>query len=245
VKLRRDTSQQRRFIITEGIFRNTGNLCPLPEILKLKEEFFYRLFLDETLSFGTLGRTGRGVTEHFDHKPTDVEIITFTTDTVLASVGGVCVGMKEIVDHQRLSGAGYCYSASTAPFLCACAVHALKKLESDGERLLHQLHTNIHSLLAKLSGVRGLQVATAAHDSPVLHLVLTKPQASIAAEQALVKKFSDVLLHHGLMLAVSSFKMLKGGNNPSIMLCVDAAWDEARITAIVQTINKAATICQL
>lgn len=35
----------------------------------------------------------------------------------LASIGGFCAGDREIVDHQRLSGLGYCFSASLPPFL--------------------------------------------------------------------------------------------------------------------------------
>ena len=51
---------QRRFVIVEGLYRNTGDLCPLPEIVALKERYCYRLVLDESLSFGTMGGTGRG-----------------------------------------------------------------------------------------------------------------------------------------------------------------------------------------
>ena len=51
---------QRRFVVVEGLYRNTGDLCPLPEIVALKERFCYRLILDESLSFGTMGGTGRG-----------------------------------------------------------------------------------------------------------------------------------------------------------------------------------------
>jgi hypothetical protein len=35
----------------------------------------------------------------------------------LGSVGGFCAGDREVVDHQRLSGLGYCFSASLPPFL--------------------------------------------------------------------------------------------------------------------------------
>ena len=88
-KLRRDAKQQRRFIVVECLYRNTGDLCPLPEILALKEKYFYRLMMDESTSFGAVGATGRGVTEHFGVKATDVEIVMIATDTMLASVGGV------------------------------------------------------------------------------------------------------------------------------------------------------------
>lgn len=39
----------------------------------------------------------------------------------LASIGGFCAGDREIVDHQRLSGLGYCFSASLPPFLATGA----------------------------------------------------------------------------------------------------------------------------
>ncbi len=46
----------------------------------------------------------------------------------LASVGGFCAGEREIVDHQRLSGLGYCFSASLPPLLATAALGALRAL---------------------------------------------------------------------------------------------------------------------
>lgn len=45
---------------------NTGNICPLPRLVELKKLYKARLFVDETISLGTLGKTGRGVTEYFN-----------------------------------------------------------------------------------------------------------------------------------------------------------------------------------
>ena len=92
VRLKRDVTEQRRFIVVEGIYRNTGDICFLPDVLALKERFRYRIILDESLSFGTMGATGRGITEHFGVKVTDVDILTVAMDTALGSVGGLCVG---------------------------------------------------------------------------------------------------------------------------------------------------------
>ena len=77
------TLEQRRFIITEGIFRNTGEIAPLQEIIQLKEKYCYRIIVDESMSFGTIGKTGRGVTEHFGIPIKDVEIILVAMDTSL------------------------------------------------------------------------------------------------------------------------------------------------------------------
>lgn len=56
----------RRFIIVEGIYMNTGEMCPLPEIVELRRRYKLRLILDESISFGSLGKNGRGLIEHFN-----------------------------------------------------------------------------------------------------------------------------------------------------------------------------------
>lgn len=47
----------------------------------------------------------------------------------LSSVGGFCCGNHEMVDHQRLSGLGYCFSASLPPYLATASIGALDVLE--------------------------------------------------------------------------------------------------------------------
>ncbi len=44
---------------------NSGDICPLPDIVDLKSKYKVRLFVDESISFGTLGTHGRGVTEYY------------------------------------------------------------------------------------------------------------------------------------------------------------------------------------
>jgi serine palmitoyltransferase len=75
----------RRFIITEGIFERDGEMVDLPKLVgsyipiclvsyshyfglqvELKLKYKYRLILDESISFGTIGRTGRGLTELYN-----------------------------------------------------------------------------------------------------------------------------------------------------------------------------------
>lgn len=56
----------RRFIIVEGIYANTGEMCPLREIIELRRRYKLRLILDESISFGSLGKNGRGILEHLE-----------------------------------------------------------------------------------------------------------------------------------------------------------------------------------
>ena len=55
----------RRFIVIEGLYMNSGDLPPLPEIVALKHEYKFRLIVDESISFGILGPRGKGISDHF------------------------------------------------------------------------------------------------------------------------------------------------------------------------------------
>ena len=52
--------------MVEGIYMNTGNICKLDQMIDLKHKYKLRLFIDESISFGTLGSTGKGITEHLN-----------------------------------------------------------------------------------------------------------------------------------------------------------------------------------
>lgn len=51
----------------------------------------------------------------------------------MGSIGGFAVGTQFIVEHQRLSGLGYCFSASAPPLLAQAAITALDLFESKPE----------------------------------------------------------------------------------------------------------------
>ena len=62
----------------EALYRNFGDICPLDKLVELKRKYCYRLIIDESLSFGTLGPRGLGLQDHFNLLNTEVsERVTF------------------------------------------------------------------------------------------------------------------------------------------------------------------------
>lgn len=49
----------------------------------------------------------------------------------MGSIGGFCVGASIVIEHQRLSGLGYCFSASLPPFLSHISIYALNIFEKN------------------------------------------------------------------------------------------------------------------
>ncbi|CAG0882427.1 unnamed protein product [Darwinula stevensoni] len=165
----------RRFLVVEGIYMNTGDLCPLPKIVELRRQFKVRLFVDESISFGTLGKTGRGIFEHYGIPNSEADLITGTLEYVLSSVGGFCVGTSFIVDNQRISGhgkssSGYCFSAALPPLLAAGALAALEYIESSrGIAAIERLRRNCLQAQVEWGDVPGMELVGDAV-SPVKHL---------------------------------------------------------------------------
>lgn len=129
---------------------NYGDICPLLEIMELKKRFKVRIFVDETVSFGVLGEHGKGITEHLNIPIEDIDHISSTLEHAISGYGGFCAGTTFIIDHQRLSGLGYCFSASLPPLQAAVALAALDMLENQPD-LTNKLRSNCINMHRKLS----------------------------------------------------------------------------------------------
>lgn len=107
----------------------------------------------------------------------------------VASIGGFCVGSHFIVEHQRLSGLGYCFSASLPPMLCQAAISALNRFEKD-PTIFEELQNNsklLHNIFSKFSKLqlKGNEL------SPVKHLYIATPLEDANLEQKILTEISD------------------------------------------------------
>ncbi len=232
--LYRDSKLVRRFIVVEGISHYYGDICPLRELVALKKEYRYRLLLDDGMATGVLGKTGRGTFEHFGVDLNEIDIMCGTLDHTMASVGGWCIGNeKAVVDHQRLSGAGYCFSASSPPYCSAAAMTAFSLLQRNGAALTavlrqnsQSMHTALHEQLKGLGVTINGRVAGAA------------PSPTIAAAAADLKSGDDdqtvsPVLHIRLARAIDPSRKIDRRLIGSIARTVWSAGQCVRCSAVV------------
>lgn len=252
-----------RFIVCEGLYRITGDISPLPEIMKLKEKFCYRLILDESTSFGVMGATGRGVTEHFGLNINDIEVVTISLDTTLCSVGGLCVGSHEVVDHQRLSGAGYCFSAAAPPFLSTAAIAALNRLEDKGTSLMLDLNKNALRMKTALRKIKNFQLSSdflAAEvggqdvdgdwNSPLMFLsLIPSVNRTWEEDEIMIHQLCEMCLERGVGVTTLKFNsewlssLNKDLIRPSLRICASTVLKAKEITHAIAIIKEcAATI---
>lgn len=107
----------------------------------------------------------------------------------VASIGGFCVGSHFIVEHQRLSGLGYCFSASLPPLLAQAAISALNRFEKEPNifadlqeknKLLHTKFSQFTKLVLKGNIL-----------SPVKHLYLRQELENPNEERKILTEIAD------------------------------------------------------
>lgn len=219
---RRRSTLTRRFIVTEGIFENYGDMVNLPKIIELKLKYRYRLILDESWSFATIGKTGRGVTEHFGISPKSVEMIIGNLTTSFCSGGGFCAASREIVDHQRISGSSYVFSAAL-PAMMATQVTGCVELIRQDPSVFTVLAQNA-KLFRDVIDASPFIFSEAWENSPMQHFRLR----TILGDEEETKLLQDVVddaLQNGVLLTRARHVESDGVKGlgevrPSIRVCV-------------------------
>ncbi|OWF46206.1 serine palmitoyltransferase 1-like isoform X2 [Mizuhopecten yessoensis] len=238
-KIPKKAKVTRRFLVVEGLYMNYADICPLPQLVALKWKYKLRLFMEESLSFGVLGANGKGVTEYYDISRDEVDLIAATLENSMGTCGGFCCGKKYVIDHQRLSGMGYCFSASLPPMLATVAIEALRTLEEDPS-LLTKLSHNCQRVQEKLSRIPGIQV----HGDPVApikHVRLEELNDDRSINVQTLEKIVDKA--RDLSVAITVSRYLESDEHitpsPSIRLSVNASLTDEEIDRSVELIGKA------
>lgn len=158
--------------------------------IEFKLRYKFRLILDETWSFGVLGRTGKGVAEQQNVDPSEIDMIIGSLAGPLCAGGGFCAGSDEIVEHQRVSAAAFTFSAALPAMLATTASEALSMIQTNPDILI-QVRENIKTMWTQLDPRSDWVRCTSSKENPIMLLVL-KPE--VLATKMLRKADQELLL---------------------------------------------------
>ncbi|KAL7905759.1 Gaa1-like protein [Trichoderma velutinum] len=236
----------RRFVVTEGLFETTGDVTDLPRLVELKEKYKFRIILDETWSFGVLGRTGRGLTEAQNVDPQQVDMIIGSLSGPLCAGGGFCAGSKDVIVHQRITSSAYTYSAALPAMLAMTASESVKLLQSNPDVLV-QCRENIRALRAQLDPRSDWVVCTSSLDNPILLLVLKSEvikarRLTVDDQEKILMECVEESLANGVMITrlktrpYANAMGAKDGDwtlQPSLKVCVTSALVNDKLESIL------------
>jgi 7-keto-8-aminopelargonate synthetase-like enzyme len=159
-----------------------GDYPELPEFIKLREKYKTLLMIDEAHSIGVLGKTGRGIGEHFGVNRRDVDIWMCTLSKTFASCGGYIAGRKELVEYLKYTAPSFMFSVGMPPAQAGAALAALRVLEAEPERA-EKLRAN-SAYFKELARGYGMNVGLAA-DTGVVPVIIGNSIKTLAASHQL------------------------------------------------------------
>jgi glycine C-acetyltransferase len=198
--------EQRKLIITDGVFSMDGDLGAVPELCTLAEEFGAIMMVDDAHASGVFGKNGRGTIDHFGvHGRVDVQVGTLSK--AIGALGGYVAGSKSLIDFLYHRARPFLFSTSHPPSVAATCIAAVDILEQEPE-IIDRLWDNTKFFKA---GLAQLGFNTGLSESPITPV--------IAGEGSLAMKLSDQLFAEGVFAQGIAF--------PTV------ARDKARVRTIV------------
>ena len=199
--------------------------------LELKRKYKYRLMLDETMSIGVLGKTGRGVSELYNVPASETDILMGSMAVGLCSGGGFCAGSSPAIGHQRINSAAYVFSASLPPLLAVAANEGLRFLQGgmspNGQLPLTNLQTNIKALRSVLDRLEGVIYTPSSPLSPLIHIHIHPQRArelDFYEQERLLQEISDDCIANGVLIVRTKkvWKQESVPGSPSLRISVSA-----------------------
>lgn len=128
-----DARPLRGLIVTDAVFSMDGDLANLPELLRIAKENDCLLMIDEAHATGVLGKTGRGLAEHYGCAHADVTVGTLSK--AVAAEGGFVAGKQQLIDFLRNKARSFIFTTAMAPAVAAAACNNLRYIDAHPERV--------------------------------------------------------------------------------------------------------------
>lgn len=137
-----------KLIVADAVFSMDGDIADLPNIRKLADKYGADVMIDEAHSLGVLGKTGRGIEQHFNMEGS-VDISMGTLSKTIPSIGGYIASNKDVIDYLKHISRGFVFSASLPPSAVAATLAALEVMEKETWRY-EKLRENIRLFIQGL-----------------------------------------------------------------------------------------------
>ena len=159
---------RRVLVVLEGVYSMDGDFPDLSAFIEVKSRHRSLLMVDEAHSIGTMGKTGRGIGEHFGINPRQVDIWMGTLSKSFGSCGGYIAGSNELIELLRYTAPGFVFSVGMPPPATAAAVASLRLLQREPQRVT-KLQRNSR-LFLDLLRTAGLNTGLSS-DTPVVPVI--------------------------------------------------------------------------
>ena len=198
-KLVAASGARRRLVWSDGVFSMEGSIAPLPDLLQICRDHDAVLIIDDSHATGVLGKTGRGVAEHFGLLG-EVDIITSTLGKALGgAAGGFVAGSAALCDYLTQRSRPQLFSNALPPTVAASALASVEFIEANPERV-QTLRDNARYFRERIIEAG---FAPLAGETPIIPIIVGETSAAI--------RMSDLLLEQGVFVTGFGFPVVPQG----------------------------------
>jgi 8-amino-7-oxononanoate synthase len=129
-KIKKLPSQSKMLIAIESIYSLDGDIAPLPEIAAIAQEFGAYLLVDEAHSTGTIGQTGRGISEYYGLDENAIDFKVGTLSKAIGAEGGFVCAKKRVIECLKYSAGPLMFTTSRSPVVVSGAIAALNVIKN-------------------------------------------------------------------------------------------------------------------
>lgn len=212
-----------KIIAFESVYSMDGDIAPLREIVDLADRYGAFTYLDEVHAVGMYGPRGAGVAEA-EGIMDRISICQGTLGKAFGMMGGYVAGDAAVIDAIRSTAAGFIFTTSLPPVICAGALASVEHLKrSPFER--QRLFNNVKKLKARLRATDLPWIDAPSHIVPL-----------IVGEANCCKRVTDILLdHYNIYVQPINYPTVPKGTE-RLRLTVSAVHTEAQIDALVDSL---------
>ena len=170
-------------IVFETVYSMDGDVGLISDICDLADKYKAITYCDEVHAIGLYGENGAGWLEKIGMM-NRIDFISAGLGKAYGVMGGYVAGEQVALDAIRHTSAGFIFTTSISPVVCAGVSAAVKILKSDEGRALRKKHQENAQLLKKLLKEADIEILD--NDS---HLVPVMIRDAVKCKQ-----ISDILL---------------------------------------------------
>jgi len=154
-------------VVFESIYSMDGDVSPIREICDLADKYQAITYIDEVHAVGMYGDHGAGKVEELGLEDR-IDFVNGTLGKAFGVQGGYIAADKDIIDTIRSVAAGFIFTTSISPVLCAGALASVRFLkEHDEVRKKHQERARKLKTRLSENGIHVMECSTT-HIVPVL-----------------------------------------------------------------------------
>ncbi len=230
-KLLKASKAKHKLIAVDAVFSMDGDIAPIPDYLRLCEQYDAYLYIDDAHGFGVLGEHGKGSLSHFKLK--SPRIIMMATLGKAAGVAGAFVaGEQVVIDYLIQKARSYVYSTPAPPALSATLAVSINLIEQ-GDDLRKHLRHLIQTLKGNLK-LKKWQLMPS--ETAVQPLVVGSNYAAVA--------LSEHLQNQGILVPAICPPTVPV-NTARLRISLSAAHSEQDVIKLAQAINEAEKVLKL